>query len=69
MVEFIANVAFACYASTIPVDLKPLLDFLKYAFLGLNKILPMIIVSDLDQDQEGRLLDLLRKNKEALDGL
>ena len=46
--------------------LKLLPDSLKYAFLGPNESLPVIIVSNLDQDQEKKLLEILRENKEAL---
>jgi len=48
------------------LELKSLPDKLKYAFLGDLKILPVIISSHLDKDQEGKLLDVLSKHKEAL---
>ena len=48
------------------LELKPFPDSLKYAFLGPNKSLPVIIASDLDGDQETKLIALLRENKEAL---
>ena len=47
-------------------ELKPPPDSLKYTFLGLNEYLPIIITSDLDRDQETKLITLLRENKEAL---
>ena len=49
------------------LELKPLLDTLKYVFLGDSKILSVIISSHLDEDQEGKLLDILSEHKEALD--
>jgi hypothetical protein len=47
-------------------ELKPLPDSLKYKFLGPIKSLPVIIASDLVDDQEKKLLDVLRENKEAI---
>jgi len=52
--------------SPISLELKPLPDSLKYAFLGLDESLPVIIASDLDREQEDKLITLLRENKEAL---
>jgi len=52
--------------SPIALELKPLPDSLKYAFLGPDESLPIIIASDLDRDQENKLICLLRENKEAL---
>jgi len=48
------------------LELKPLPNSLKYAFLGPNESLPIIMASDLDGDQEAKLIALLRENKEAL---
>jgi len=48
------------------VELKPLSDSLKYSFLGPNESLPFIIASDLDWDQEDKLIALLRENDEAI---
>ena len=48
------------------LELKPLPDTLKYAFLGDSETLPVIISSHLDEDQEGKLLVVLNKHKEAL---
>ena len=59
-VDFKTNVATAYDTSTIPLDIKSLPDSLKYAFLSHDECLPIIIVSDLAQDQEEKLLDLLR---------
>jgi hypothetical protein len=62
-------------ASTPPVpslesppklELKPLLDKLKYAFLGANDTLPVIIASDLQKDQEDNLLEVLKEHEEAI---
>jgi hypothetical protein len=47
-------------------ELKPLPDNLKYKFLGPAETLPVIIASDLHAAQEERLLDVLRKHKEAI---
>ena len=48
------------------LELKPLPDTLKYAFLGDSETLPVTISSHLDEDQEGKLLDVLSEHKEAL---
>lgn len=48
------------------LDLKPLPDTLKYAFLGPSETLPVIIASDLNDVQEKQLLDVLEKHKEAI---
>jgi len=48
------------------LELKPLPDSLKYAFLGPDESLPVIIASDLDRDQEDKQITLLRESKEAL---
>ena len=50
----------------IVLELKPLPDSLKYVFLGPNESLPIIIASNLDRDQEDKLISLLRENKESL---
>jgi hypothetical protein len=47
-------------------ELKPLLDSLKYKFLGPADSLPAIIASDLIDAQEEELLDVLREHKEAI---
>ena len=41
-------------------------DTLKFAFLGESEILPVIISSHLDKDQEGKLLDVLGEYKKAI---
>jgi len=48
------------------LELKPLPDSLKYVFLGPDEYLPIIIASDLDRDQEEKLIYLLKENKEAI---
>ena len=48
-VDFIAIVAFAYDTSTISLELKSFPDSLKYAFLGPDKSLPIIIAFELDQ--------------------
>jgi hypothetical protein len=47
-------------------ELKPLPDSLKYKFLGPTDSLPVIIASDLVDDQEKKLLDVLREHKKAI---
>jgi hypothetical protein len=47
-------------------ELKPLLDSLKYKFLGPAKSLPVIIASDLIDAQEEELLRVLREHREAI---
>ncbi|XP_021717418.1 uncharacterized protein LOC110685238 [Chenopodium quinoa] len=48
------------------VELKPLPDHLKYAFLGENDTLPVIIASNLTPTQEQKLLQVLKEHKTAL---
>jgi hypothetical protein len=48
------------------LELKPLPDKLKYAFLGANDTLPIIIASDLQKDQEDNLLEVLKEHNEAI---
>ncbi|XP_074302229.1 uncharacterized protein LOC141633704 isoform X2 [Silene latifolia] len=48
------------------LELKPLPANLKYAFLGENETLPVIISSSLSLQQEEKLLNVLRKYKEAI---
>jgi hypothetical protein len=47
-------------------ELKPLLDSLKYKFLGSAESLPVIIASDLKDAQKEELLEVLREHKEAI---
>ena len=48
------------------LELKPLLDSLKYSLLRSNESLSITIVSDLGRDQEEKLMDLLKDNKEVI---
>ena len=48
------------------LELKTLPSTLKYAFLDEEKVKPMIISSTLDIKQEEKLLEVLKKNKEAI---
>jgi len=48
------------------LELKPLPNKLKYAFLGSNDTFLVIIASDLQKDQEDSLLAILKKHKEAI---
>ena len=48
------------------VDLKELPSHLKYAFLGDEKTLPVIIASNLEEMQERALLKVLKENKAAI---
>jgi hypothetical protein len=54
------------FESPPKLELKPLPDKLKYAFVGSNDTLPVIIASDLRKDQEDSLLAVLKKHKEAI---
>ena len=48
------------------LELKPLLDTLKYAFLGDSATLLVIISSHLGKDQKRKLLDVLSEHKEDI---
>ncbi|CAM8947899.1 unnamed protein product [Rhodiola kirilowii] len=48
------------------VELKPLPGHLKYAFLGENDTLPVIIKNGLETDQERRLIEVLTEHKLAI---
>ena len=48
------------------LELKPLPDTLKYAFLGSSETLPVIIASDLDDLRELQLISVLQEPKEAI---
>ena len=48
------------------LELKTLPSTLRYAFLDKEKAKPVIISSKLDMKQEEQLLEVLRKNKEAI---
>ncbi|XP_050876541.1 uncharacterized protein LOC127080256 [Lathyrus oleraceus] len=48
------------------LELKQLPDNLKYAYLESDEKLPVIISSNLDPDQENKLLQVLKKHKKAI---
>ncbi|KAK8556306.1 hypothetical protein V6N12_002714 [Hibiscus sabdariffa] len=48
------------------LELKPLLEQLKYAYLGSDNTLPVIISSKLQPEQKNKLIDMLRRHKKAL---
>ena len=48
------------------IELKQLSDHLKYAFLGENKTLSVIILSKLSGKEEDDLVTVLRTHKEAI---
>jgi hypothetical protein len=48
------------------VELKPLPEHLKYAFLEENEKLPVIIAKHLQPDQEEKLLHILKQRKKAI---
>ena len=48
------------------LELKPLPEHLKYAFLGEEKKFPMVISSNLTPSQEIELLDVLKQHKTAI---
>ena len=48
------------------LELKALLEHLKYAYLGEHYILPVIIASYLTGGQEESLMSVLRREKEAI---
>ncbi|RDX79735.1 hypothetical protein CR513_39808, partial [Mucuna pruriens] len=47
-------------------ELKPLLEHLKYAYLGNHQQLLVIIANNLNGEQEEKLLEVLRKHKKAI---
>ena len=53
-------------SSEMAHEIKPLPSTLKYAFLDHHCANPVIISSQLDQDEEDRLLMVLRGRKEAI---
>ena len=48
------------------LELKPLPDYLKYAYLGENETLPVIVSSALTYTQEQRLVSVLKEHKTAI---
>ncbi|RDY01784.1 hypothetical protein CR513_14845, partial [Mucuna pruriens] len=49
-----------------PTELKPLSSHLKYAYLDNEQQLPVIIANNLHQEQEDKLLHVLRQHKKAI---
>ena len=47
----------------LELELKPLPEKLKYAYLGEQQTYPMVISSQLTYDQEGKLLSVLKRHK------
>ncbi|RDX86966.1 hypothetical protein CR513_31634, partial [Mucuna pruriens] len=47
-------------------ELKPLPEHLKYAYLGDNQQFSVIITNNFIREQEGKLLEVLRKHKRAI---
>jgi len=52
--------------SPLKLELKPLPDKHKYAFLGSNDTLHVIIASDLQEDQKSELISVLKEHKEDI---
>ncbi|KAL6514965.1 hypothetical protein OROGR_020544 [Orobanche gracilis] len=48
------------------IELNPLPESLKYAFLGPSETLPVIIGSDLDEEREDKLINVHKEHKEAI---
>ena len=48
------------------LELKPLLEGLKYTYLGEEQTYPIVIFSTLSSNQEGKLLSILKKNKNII---
>ncbi|RDX74155.1 hypothetical protein CR513_46134, partial [Mucuna pruriens] len=49
-----------------PIELKPLPNHLKYAYLDSEQQLPVIIANNLLPEQEEKLLEVLRQHKKAI---
>ncbi|RDY05395.1 Retrovirus-related Pol polyprotein, partial [Mucuna pruriens] len=49
-----------------PMEMKPLSSHLKYAYLDNEQLLPVIIANNLHQEQEEKLLNVLRYHKKAI---
>src|SRR4051812_31889170 len=48
------------------LELKPVPEHLKYIFLGDKDTLPVIIAADLSDEEEGKLMQVLKKYREAI---
>ncbi|RDY09457.1 hypothetical protein CR513_06169, partial [Mucuna pruriens] len=53
-------------SSPPPMELKTLSSHLKYAYLDKEQQLPVIIANNLHQEQEEKLLEVLRQHKKAI---
>jgi len=53
---------------TPSLELKALLEHLKYAYLGGRETLPVIIASHLIEEQEDNLMSILKRLGKPLDG-
>jgi len=51
------------------LELKHLPNSLTFVFLSPDKTFPVIITFDLNEDQEGKLLKVLREHKDVIGGL
>ncbi|RDX91709.1 hypothetical protein CR513_26264, partial [Mucuna pruriens] len=49
-----------------PLELKPLPNHLKYAYLDIEQQFPVIIANNLHQEQEDKLLNIIRQHKKAI---
>ncbi|RDX64439.1 hypothetical protein CR513_57011, partial [Mucuna pruriens] len=49
-----------------PIELKPFPSHLKYAYLDTKQQFPIIIANNLQQEQEDKLLQVLRQHKKAI---
>ncbi|CAM8982187.1 unnamed protein product [Rhodiola kirilowii] len=63
---FKSNTFLPSVMQALEIELKPLPGHLKYAFLGENNTLPVIIKSGLEADHERRLVKVLRQHKLAI---
>ncbi|CAM8877604.1 unnamed protein product [Rhodiola kirilowii] len=63
---FKSNVFLPSTMQAPKLELKPLPEHLKYAFLGENNTLPVIIKNGLETDQERRLIEVLSSHKLAI---
>jgi len=60
------NLKYNIFVFISKLDMKPLSDTLKYVFLSSVETLPVIIASDLDKEQESKLLIALSEHKEVI---
>ena len=48
------------------LELKPLPSHLKYVYLGTDSTLPIVISNELSEEQEERLIQVLKEHKKAI---